>query len=294
MADLVISQTFSPPTEGYDFPLNVGDEWHTDYYQETDYSGQSDYVDIPADESSHESSSWEVVSRGAPGVSYASCQQSYNITNYDSNGDPVGYRWFCPSVRGDVYSSFTQSVGFLANHELVMYQAAPRAKQVSVELEFALSPLDMEQSVFANVTQNNQDVSGQSVEFRYGIEEDVRAFTTGSDGSAEITFNSGSESDDSIGGPDTGSHGVIVWIPNQKIVGASTITIDPNTYPVDLIARSEGVTVERVRDNQTTTLDSVVGFNAIPGDMLTFSIPVQNRGIVSSPATTLSLSLIHI
>ena len=289
VADLVISQTFSPPTEGYDFPLNVGDEWHTDYYQETDYSGQSDYVDIPADESSHESSSWEVVSRGAPGVSYASCQQSYNITNYDANGDPVGYRWFCPSVRGDVYSSFTQSVGFLANHELVMYQAAPRAKQVSVELEFALSPLDMEQSVFANVTQNNQDVSGQSVEFRYGIEEDVRAFTTGSDGSAEITFNSGSESDDSIGGPDTGSHGVIVWIPNQKIVGASTITIDPNTYPVDLIARSEGVTVERVRDNQTTTLDSVVGFNAIPGDMLTFSIPVQNRGIVSSPATTLSV-----
>ena len=289
VADLVISQTFSPPTEGYDFPLNVGDEWSTDYYQETEYTGSSDYVDIPADESSHESSSWEVVSRGAPGVSYASCQQSYNITNYDSNGDPTGYRWFCPSVRGDVYSSFTQSVGFLANHELVMYQAAPRSKQISVDLEFALSPLDMDQSVFANVTQNNQDVSGQSVEFRYGIEEDVRTFTTGSGGSAEIIFNSGSESDDSIGGPDTGSHGVIVWIPNQKIIGATTITIDPDTYPVDLIARSEGVTVERVRDNQTTTLDSVVGFNAIPGDMLTFSIPVQNRGILSSPATTMSV-----
>ena len=35
VADLVISQTFSPPTEGYDFPLSVGDEWSTDYYQDT-------------------------------------------------------------------------------------------------------------------------------------------------------------------------------------------------------------------------------------------------------------------
>ena len=289
VADLVITQTFSPPTEGYDFPLSVGDEWSTDYYQDTQYSGQSDYVDIPADESSHESSSWEVVSRGAPGVSYASCQQSYNITNYDSNGDPTGYRWFCPSVRGDVYSSFTQSIGFLANHELVMYQAAPRSKQISVELEYPLSPLNMEQSAFANVTQNGQVVSGQGVEFRYGIDEDIRSFTTGSTGSAEISFNSGNEPDDSIGGSDTGSHGVLVWIPNQKIVGGATITIDPNTYSIDLVARSEGVTVERTRDNQTTTLDSVVGFNAILGDTLTFSIPVQNRGITSSPATTLSV-----
>ena len=132
VAELTITQTYSPPTEGYDFPLTVGDYWSSNYYQETDYEGSSDLVDIPADSSSSESRSWQVMSRGAPGTPYAQCQQSYNVTTFDSNGSADGYRWFCPAVRGDVSSSTDIIEGINAFHELQTYQAG-RSKEIMLK-----------------------------------------------------------------------------------------------------------------------------------------------------------------
>ena len=287
VADLSIDQTYSPPLEGHDFPISVGEEWETDYSYTTDYSGSSDYVDIPADSSGSNSTSWEVVSQGYPGVFYSGCAQSYNITNYDDNGDEIGYRWYCPAIRGDIRSSYTNTLGIYAEHELSTYQAAGRPVQISVEMEFPLSPLDFEMSAWVNVTNSGQPSGGQVLEVRYesgGITEDV---TTAANGSAYLTFNTGDSSDDSDGTDEFGSHGLIAWIPNQKLIGASTVIIDQNVYEVDLVSRSDGVTVERTRGNRTVTLDSSIGFNAIPHDELTFSVPVLNRGILPSPATTL-------
>ena len=62
VADLTVDQTYSPPLEGYDFPISVGDEWQTDYSYTIDYSGSSDYVTIPSDSSGQNSTSWDVVS----------------------------------------------------------------------------------------------------------------------------------------------------------------------------------------------------------------------------------------
>ena len=288
VAELTITQTYSPPTEGYDFPLSVGDYWSSSYYQETDYEGSSDFVDIPEDSQSSESRSWQVMSKGAPGTSFASCQQSYNVTTFDSNGSADGYRWFCPAARGDVSSSTDIIDGINAFHELQTYQAG-RSKEISIEFEYPLSPLDFDTSAWANVTQNGQPVSGQELQFRYGIEGDVRTVTTSANGSANIGFNTGHSVDDSTGGSETGSHGIIAWIPSQKIVGASTITIDQNVSTIDLVALSEGVTVERTRGQSTTTLASSTGFNAVPGDILKFNVPIQNRGLMTSPSTTMNV-----
>ena len=288
VAELTITQTYSPPTEGYDFPLSVGDYWSSSYYQETDYEGSSDFVDIPEDGQSSESRSWQVMSKGAPGTSFASCQQSYNVTTFDSNGSADGYRWFCPAARGDVSSSTDIIDGINAFHELQTYQAG-RSKEISIEFEYPLSPLDFDTSAWANVTQNGQPVSGQELQFRYGIEGDVRTVTTSANGSANIGFNTGHSVDDSTGGSETGSHGIIAWIPSQKIVGASTITIDQNVSTIDLVALSEGVTVERTRGQSTTTLASSTGFNAVPGDILKFYVPIQNRGLMTSPSTTMNV-----
>ena len=288
VAELTITQTYSPPTEGYDFPLSVGDYWSSSYYQETDYEGSSDFVDIPEDSQSSESRSWHVMSKGAPGTSFASCQQSYNVTTFDSNGSADGYRWFCPAARGDVSSSTDIIDGINAFHELQTYQAG-RSKEISIEFEYPLSPLDFDTSAWANVTQNGQPVSGQELQFRYGIEGDVRTVTTSANGSANIGFNTGHSVDDSTGGSETGSHGIIAWIPSQKIVGASTITIDQNVSTIDLVALSEGVTVERTRGQSTTTLASSTGFNAVPGDILKFYVPIQNRGLMTSPSTTMNV-----
>ena len=287
VADLSVDQTYSPPLEGYDFPISVGEEWETDYSYTTEYSGTSDYVDIPADSSGSNSTSWEVVSQGYPGVFYNGCAQSYNITNYDDNGDEIGYRWYCPAIRGDIRSSYTNTLGILAEHELTTYQAAGRPNQISVEMEFPLSPLDFEMSAWVNVTSSGQPTSGQVLEVRYESGGVIESVTTAANGSAYLTFNTGDSSDDSDGQGEFGSHGLVAWVPNQKLIGVSTVIIDPDVHEVDLVSRSEGVTVERTRGNRTVTLDSSIGFNAIPHDELTFSVPVLNRGILPSPATTL-------
>ena len=287
VADPSVDQTYSPPLEGYDFPISVGEEWETDYSYTTEYSGTSDYVDIPADSSGSNSTSWEVVSQGYPGVFYNGCAQSYNITNYDDNGDEIGYRWYCPAIRGDIRSSYTNTLGILAEHELTTYQAAGRPNQISVEMEFPLSPLDFEMSAWVNVTSSGQPTSGQVLEVRYESGGVIENVTTAANGSAYLTFNTGDSSDDSDGQGEFGSHGLVAWVPNQKLIGVSTVIIDPDVHEVDLVSRSEGVTVERTRGNRTVTLDSSIGFNAIPHDELTFSVPVLNRGILPSPATTL-------
>ena len=42
--------------------------------------------------------------------------------------------------------------------------------------------------------------------------------------------------------------------------------------------------VERTRGGETTTLSASIGFNALPGDVLSFSLPAQNRGVLTAPS----------
>ncbi|MEC8171460.1 MAG: hypothetical protein VX057_03945, partial [Candidatus Thermoplasmatota archaeon] len=70
IGELVVENTYEPPLENYDFPISVGESWEMDYEQATDYSGSSNYVDIPEDSSDSNSTSWSVVSRGNSGVAY--------------------------------------------------------------------------------------------------------------------------------------------------------------------------------------------------------------------------------
>lgn len=292
VADLVVTNEYDPALEGYDFPVSVGESWETTYSQDTTYSGSSDYVEIPDDTSTTNSTSWEVVARGSSGVSYGGCGQSYNITNYNSDGDVTGYKWYCPAIRNDIKSSTTESIGFIATHELNWYQEMTRTRTLDVDIEFQLSPLDMDMNATVTVTDNSGNtVTGQEVEFRYEIDEDVRTFTTDSYGQFVVDLNSGNSADSSEGGSEYGSHGIIAWISGSSPqIGVSTIITDENLHAVDLIANSAGVTVERTRDNRTVSLNSIIGFAAIPGDVLTFSVPVLNRGIMTSPSTNIRVT----
>ena len=174
-------------------------------------------------------------------------------------------------------------------------------REISIETDFPLSPIDFEISTWINVSSQGQPVSGEDVFFRYEIGAYNREYhggntvaqyanlTTAANGSAFITFNTGHFPDDSESQDDVGSHGILAYIYDgtNSIFGATTVTIDSDIHAVDLVSRSEGVTVERTRGNRTVTLDSSIGFNAIPGDDLTFGIPVLNRGILPSPETTM-------
>ena len=287
VAELNVTNSYSPALEGLDFPLSVGETWESDYHQETEYSGESNYVDIPEDSEDDNSSSWSVVSQGFSGVSYTGCSQSYNITTYNSDGEESGYRWYCPAIKGDVKSSFIESIGFVAVHELTAYQPSTRSKNINIDIEYPLSPVDTDISVWINVTNQGSPVSNQTMEFRYEIEDDIRQIITDENGTCHLEFNTGNMSDNSETTDDFASHGILSWIPGDEIIGVSTLSMDLNVHEVDLVTRSEGVTVERTRGNNTITLDSSVGFNAISGDSLVFSVPVVNRGLISSPPTQL-------
>ncbi len=292
VADLVVTNEYDPALEGYDFPISVGEYWQTSYTQDTTYSGSSDYVDIPSDTSSSNTTSWEVVSRGSSGITYSGCAQSYNITTRNSNGDETGYKWYCPAISNDIKSSTTESIGFIATHELSWYQKSARINEIDVDVEFQLSPLDMQMDATVSVTDSaGNAVSNQNVEFRFEIDEDVRTFTTDSYGQFVVNFNTGNSPDQSDGGTEHGSHGVIAWIDgNFPQVGTTTLIIDQNVHPVDLIANAAGVSIERTRGDRTVSLNPAIGFNAVPGDILTFSVPVVNRGILTSPETDLRVT----
>jgi len=287
VAELNVTNSYSPALEGLDFPLSVGENWESDYHQETEYSGESNYVDIPEDSEDDNSSSWSVVSQGFSGVSYTGCSQSYNITTYNSDGEESGYRWYCPAIKGDVKSSFMESIGFVAVHELTAYQPSTRSKVIEIDIEYPLSPINTNISALITVTNQGSPVANQTMEFRYEIEDDVRQIITDENGTCHLEFNTGNTSDSSDSDSDFASHGLISWIPDQNIIGVLSLSMDLNVHEVDLVARNQGVTVERTRDNNTITLDSSVGFNAISGDSLVFSVPVVNKGLISSPPTQL-------
>jgi hypothetical protein len=288
---LEVNQNYSPPLEGYDFPISVGESWSQDYTTTTTYSGSSDYVDIPENTVSQSTANYEVVSQGFSGVSYASCTTSYNISSTNVDGEETGYKWFCPAIRGDVKMETIESLGFSAVHSLSSYQAVSRQKVINIDVEFPLSPIDSEISAWINVSNNNGNpLANEQLQFRYEIKGDIQTIATASNGSAHVTFNTGIYGDNSNSGDDLGSHGILAWINSQNpIIGASTITIDPDVYEIDLYVNQDGVSVERTRENSTLTLDENVGFNAIRDDSIVFSIPVINRGLRVSPPTILQI-----
>ncbi len=292
LAELTVKNTFNPPMEWYDFPLSVGESWTTNYSQSIEFSGNtSDLITIPIPDNTTDenSTSWEVVSRGFSGVTYTGCLQSYNITSYDSDGNIAGFRWYCPSIRGDIKTSLVQSFGFTLVNELTSYNPTNRQTVISIELENPLSPLDLETSAWINVTSNGQPVSDKILQFRYEKEEFFQNITTNQDGSAYLEFNSGNSRDNSEGNNEYGSHGILAWIESESIIGAKTIVIDPDVFAVDLTTSSSGVTVSRIRENNTLTLNPSIGFNAVSGDSLLFSIPVINRGVQTSPPSIIEI-----
>ena len=293
IGELSVDNTFRPPLENYDFPLSVGEAWGMDYSQETEYSGSSNYVDIPDDTSDTNSTSWAVVSQGGSGVAYPGCYQSFNVTSYDSDGDEVGFNWYCPAVRGEVKSSIEQAFGFIAVHELISYQPVTRGKEISIDIEYPLSPTGIEISAWLNVTEQGQAVANQDLQFRYESEGEVQNVTTDENGSYHLTFNSGDKPDDTHGSGELGSHGLIAWTHlGGNVLGTKSLVIDSEVHEIDLVARSSAVTVQRLRPSSgnEVTLDSSIGFTAISGDILTFSVPVSNRGLIQSPFSTIVIS----
>ncbi|MEE2747275.1 MAG: CARDB domain-containing protein [Candidatus Thermoplasmatota archaeon] len=293
LATMSIDTDYSPPKEIYDFPINVGEIWDAETTTSTSWSGEvyDNLFELPEDSSDSTTERFEIVGSGDPGVAYSGCSNAYNVTAYNaSTGNINGYRWWCDNAQNDAWWHQSIDVGANVDFRLNQYNPVSRTHEIDVELAFPAWPLDVDLGVWVNVTNSNgQPVANQDVEFRYEIEEDIRTVTTAANGSAYLMFDTGHELDASPTTFDYASHGVIAWIPSTNEIGVTTLTLDENLVEIDLAAVSAGVSVTRLRDDVSQQLNSLTGYYAIPGDELTFSVPVQNRGILSSPATILEI-----
>ena len=292
VADLQVINSYSPPREEYDFPLRVGEAWSNNYTQTTDWSGSSDYFDIPDDSTSQTSSNHAIVAQGNPNVPYSGCGSSYNVTTFDSSGQNVtSYRWWCPNAKNDALRNFQDDIGFDINFKLKTVNLVSRSKILDVELENPAWILDSPQGAWVNVTDSSgSPIANQALQWRYEANGVSYSLTTASNGSAYVDFDTGNATDPSPTNFDWASHGIMAWIASTKEVGVDTLTLDDSIVTLDYRPNSGGVSVERTRDGTSVMLNPTIGFNAVPGDSLIFSIPVENLGILQGPATELAVT----
>ena len=100
--------------------------------------------------------------------------------------------------------------------------------------------------------------------------------TTDANGQATELVNSSTVVDTTNASDDFSSNGLIVWDPQEDIIGAATIVIDLSLTPVDLVAQSESIIVTRVRDGVSSILTKSIGYNALPGDLLSFDTDTKS------------------
>ncbi|MEK9651217.1 MAG: CARDB domain-containing protein [Poseidonia sp.] len=307
---VTFDNSYTPAKERHDFPLRNGDQWYMPFNATTEVTGTSDYFDpSDFDQDVAENNSWQVIKTGAPQEGqqtpqYTGCGNSFKIAEWNETGVNVGFNWYCPAVRGSVWTQITNPAGFTIDWILKTYDPAdsnsvsvgssPGGRNTQIEVYTAYSatlPNSMEQISIEYATVGSPSIPKQNtnLQLRYEIADTIHNPTTDSNGVASVALNVSDEVDDTPSSDDHTSNGVVVYDPISKIVGATTVVEDLNVVGVDLIAQSGSVIVERTRAGYTTTLSASIGFNALPGDLLSFSLPAQNRGVLTASATSMEV-----
>ncbi|MDP6870422.1 MAG: PKD domain-containing protein [Candidatus Poseidoniaceae archaeon] len=309
LATITFSTVYEPPRERYDFPLRTGDQWVSEYYSGTNSSGSSDYFD-PAEFDTpyvQDNTTYQVTSDGTPTedgntIQYTGCSDSHKVNNWNNTGSAGGFDWYCAAVRSYAWYRIVNPAGFQIDWKLKTYNptdssgtqagSSPgiRNSVIEVEPQFEVILPNATEQVFGHFTVGANDEVGKNLQLRYEIENNIQSLTTDSDGKVSPTIDVGYQRDASNSSDDWTSHGVIIWDPVNKIVGASTIVMDLSVVGIDLVAKPDSMIVTRYRHNESLILSQASGYNALPGDTLHFSVPAQNRGVLTSPATEMEIT----
>ncbi len=308
IADITIGTDYDPMSENYDFPLRIGETWNTSYVSSTAWTGSSDYITpFPQPTSGANHTNWEITDVGKPinrlgeQISYGGCNASYELKSYDDNGTETSFEWFCPEVRNYAWSYSEEDIGLVIDFRLKQYMPVEssgvvantnpgfRNMNMEVELSSQITALNTPIEVWANVTDSSgSPQSGQTVEIRYEAEGFTTSGLTASNGSFWALVQVGEARDTSATTLDWASHGVVAV--SGGMYGVATITLDENIVGLDLVAALERASILRNRSGEITTLNSISGFNVLPGDVLGIQLPVYNRGIATSLATTVEIT----
>ena len=309
LADITFATVYEPPREKYDFPLRTGDQWTSTYDSGTNVTGSSDYFDPTSFDTPYieDNTTYQVTSDGEPledgsGVDYTGCSDSYKVNNWNNTGSPGGFEWYCPAVRSYAWYRIINPAGFQIDWKLKTYTptdsggvdiaSSPGIRNTNIEVtpEFVAILPNATEEILGHMTVNGNDEVGTNLQLRYESDGTVMSLTTDSNGEVTPDLDVGYFQDSSPASDDWTSNGVIIWDPVSKIVGAATIVMDLSVVGVDLIAQPESMIVTRTRGNDSTVLNQASGYNALPGDSIHFSVPAQNRGVLTSPATEMEIT----
>jgi hypothetical protein len=310
LGDIQVNNTYWPPREDYDFPLMMGDTWNATYYTETEVTGVSDYFDVSGlDSNGTDTTLYQVTHQGTPtedgsGITYSGCNDAMKISTWNSAGEPGGFKWYCPNSRSYAWNSFQdQSLGLQIDWKLKSYNptdsqgvsasSSPGIRQTVVESipQFDRVRPDTILGTWGNYSSNlgqNPQIN-TNLQLRWEHEGIIQSLTTASNGSSWTTIDVGHSDDNTTVNDDEGSHGLIIWDPVAKIVGVKTVVLDPLVTAIDLIAKQDGVIVQRNRSGVITNLNPDT-ITVLPGDSLQFWLITQNRGTQVSPATQMEVS----
>ncbi|MBT4059142.1 MAG: hypothetical protein HOE69_02395 [Euryarchaeota archaeon] len=290
VAEVTVTDSYYEPREDYDFPLKVGEEWSNDYLDVNWWDGGSLYFTIPEDETLSFETSHAVVSVGDPSVEYSGCENSYNATAFDENGTVESFRWWCPTAKNDAWRHFENALGMYVDFYLKDFQPVAPSIYYEVDLEYPTWALNSSLGVWVNVSDSNGDpVPNKPFILRYEYDDEWITTSTASNGTAYIELNTSDPLDSTPSNHDYASHGIVAWDPVDRNAGVDTLTLDAELVQLDYRPRPGGISVARVRGNDTMTLNPSYGFNAIAGDVLQFTVPIDNKGMTGGPSTELEM-----
>ncbi len=284
---ITLEQSYSPPMEQYDFPLEVGNNWLMNHTETTVWSGTSPVFPLPPPPPpyTHEDK-FEVTQQGDPNVPYG-CTNSIRVQQINmTSGFEKGFNWYCEDARYFAWSHEEILLGMIQDLRLKEYNEQSRSGNGFVlDWPFKAYPpgFDVDIDIYSN------SAAPAYGDFRFEAEGIEESFSIIPGSTADVSITVNDTSDDSDTTYDVGTHGLIAWDGYQGL-GVKTLIIDPNAEGIDLVARSSGIVIERTRGSETTILTSVTGFSAQRGDTLSLSFPIQNRGISASIPTTLEIN----
>lgn len=316
LGDITITNTYSPVNEVYDFPIRADEQWTTTTTASTAWSGSSDYITpFPVPTTDTNSTTWEVTNIGKPRnsygltIGYGGCNASYELTSINSNGEPTGYRWYCPEARNFAWLHTEDDIGLVIDFRLKQYipldstgldqytNPGVRDECLAVDLESKITALNTPMGVWVNASSSCfSTTSGIPVEIRHEATGNVQLATTESNGSAYVVIDAGDERDPSGSALDWASHGIVARIQPSAgssfgtSVGSTTVTLDEYLIGLDLIASEDFGKVLRNRSGELTELNSLSGWNILPNDELLIEVAVQNRGISASTPATMTIT----
>ena len=313
LGDITITTTYSPVNENYDFPLRTDERWTTTTTSYSQWSGPSDYITpFPAPETDTNTTTWVVTDVGKPtnmvgqSIDYGGCNESYEMTSFNSDGVSEGYRWYCPEVRNYAWLHTADDIGLVIDFKLKRYDPVgatgvepytnpgSRADCLEVAPERAITALNTPLQVWVNASSSCfSNTGGLQVELHHEAEGFVTTLTTAANGSAWAVVDIGDALDASATQLDYASHGLVAKAGNR--VGAATVTLDQYLVGLDVFA-DEGAAVilrERCIDDACTItqLNALSGFNVLPGDKLDIEVAFNNRGITTSTTTNARLTM---